>query len=104
MKERIQQVLEIEKRAHEIRDAATAEAEKIPVQAEREARELLEKSRIDAREKARQAAIQDRTNDESVRILAQAEEGAKRSKALAMSHFDRAVSYVIERVIGKENS
>ncbi len=104
MKERIQQVLEIEKRAHDIRDAAAAEAEKIPAQAEREAREMLEKSRTDAREKARQNTAQVQSNDESTRILSQAEEAAKRNKALAMNNFDRAVAYVIERVIGKEQS
>ncbi len=102
MKERIQQVLEIEKRANEALETATFEAEKLPVQAEHEARELIEKSHHEAQEQARRILADARTEDESKRILDLAEEAAKRTKAQAMNNFDRAVSYVLNRVIGKE--
>ena len=50
---RIQQVLEIEKQAKTIHEAALHEAEQLPVLAEKEAQALIEKTRQDAQEEAR---------------------------------------------------
>jgi F0F1-type ATP synthase membrane subunit b/b' len=98
----IQQVLEIEKRAQAIHEAALREAEQLPIQAEQEAQTLIEKSRAEAVEQARQLTASAQAQEECARILAQAEEEVRRMETLAMSHFDRAVGYVLDRVIGRE--
>jgi V/A-type H+-transporting ATPase subunit G/H len=98
----IQQIREIESRAEEIRDGAVREAEQLPIQAEQATQALIEKARAEAEEEARRIIADAQTQAESERILAQAEEKAHRMETLAMSHFDRAVGYVIDRVTGRE--
>jgi vacuolar-type H+-ATPase subunit H len=102
--EHVEKVLEIEKRAQAIYDAAVGEAEQLPVQAEKEAQALLEEVQTDAQAEARRliAETQAQARDESARIVKEAEEEAERIEALAISHFDHAVSYVLDRVVGKE--
>ena len=101
--EYIEKVLEIEKQAQAVYDAAVREAEQSPVQAEKEAQALLEKVRTDAQAEARRlmAEAQAQARGESARVVKEAEEEAKRMEALAAGHFDRAVSYVLDRVAGK---
>jgi hypothetical protein len=99
---RIQQVLEIEERAQAVRDAASKEADNLPIQAEREAQQHIDQSRADAEEEARKIIAGAQKGDDTQRIVAQAKEAAKRTEELAMTHFDRAVTYVLSRVIGKE--
>ena len=98
---RIQQVLEIEKQALEIHDAALAAAQQLPVQAEKEAQAILEKTRGDAEEEARKLLARAQAEEETAKILAQAEEKNRQLEALAMSNFDRAVAYILDRVIGR---
>lgn len=98
----IQKVLEIEEEAQQIREAARREAEQIPVQAEDEAEDLIEKSRAEAEEEAHRLVEEARSKEESDRIVAEAEEDVQRLKTLTMSHFDRAVNYVLDRVAGRE--
>jgi vacuolar-type H+-ATPase subunit H len=100
--ELIQQVLKIEKEAQAIRDSAAREAEQLPLQADTEARALLEQARTDAQEKAHELIANAKANDESEDILAQADAEATRTEAVAMNHFDRAVGYVLDRVLGRE--
>ncbi|HEX9385687.1 MAG TPA: hypothetical protein VF918_05160 [Anaerolineales bacterium] len=97
----IQQVLEIEKRAQEIHEAATKEAQQLPVIAEQEAQALIEKAKAEAQQKAREMVSGVRAEEESARILSEVEEKNKQFEALATSNFDRAVSYVLERVVGR---
>ena len=97
----IQQVLDIEKRAQEIHDAAVKEAQQLPVAAEQEAQALVEKARADAQQKAREMVSQVKADEESARILSEAEEKNRQFEALAMKNFDRAVNDVLERVIGR---
>jgi V/A-type H+/Na+-transporting ATPase subunit G/H len=99
---RIQQVLEIERQAQAIHEAAMRQSEQSPIQAEQEAQALIEKARTDAEEEARQLVANAQAQEERARILAQAEEEVRRMEALAMSHFDRAVGYVLDRVAGRE--
>ena len=99
---RIQQVLEIEKQALEIREAAVKEADQIPDQAENDAQALLEKSRAEAEEEARQIIARARASDEGAQILSEAEGKAREFENTAKSSIDRAVAYVVARVIGKE--
>ena len=97
----IQQVLEIEKRAQEIHEAAVKEAQQLPVSAEQEAQTLIEKARAEAQQQARDMVAGVKAEEESARILAEADEKNKQFETLAMSNFDRAVSYVLDRVIGR---
>ena len=98
----IQQVLEVEKQAQEIHEAAVREAQQIPLLAEQEAQAMIETARKDAHLEARQMVSTVQAGDESSRILAQAEEKNRQFETLAISNFDRAVAYVVERVLGRE--
>ena len=71
------------------------------VLAEQEAQALIEKARAEAEQKAREMVAEVKADEESARILSEAEEKNKQFEALAMSNLDRAVNYVLERVIGK---
>ncbi len=99
---RIEQVLEIEKQALAIHEAAIKEADQLPIDAEREAQALVEKARREADDKARQIEANAEPKEECDRILAQAHDEARKTMELGMSNFDRAVTYVLNRVIGKE--
>ena len=99
---RIEQVLEIEKQALAIHEAALKEAEQLPIAANKEAQALVEKSRREADEKARQIEANAEPKEECDRILAQALDQARKTMELGMSNFDRAVTYVLNRAIGKE--
>jgi vacuolar-type H+-ATPase subunit H len=99
---RIQQVLEIEKQAQQVHDAALREAQQIPIEAEQKAQALLERARAQAQEQARKLAAPAEADAESARILSEAGQKNQKTEALAMSNFDRAVSHVIEQVIGRE--
>jgi len=96
----IQQVLEIEKQAQEIHEAAVREAQQLPVQAEQEAQALIEKARVEAQAEAQKLVTQAQADDETGRILADAEETNKQMEAAAKKNFDRAVNYILERVVG----
>ena len=50
---RIQQVLEIEKRAQEIHEVAIRDAQQLPISAEQESQAVIEKARAGAQEEAR---------------------------------------------------
>ena len=97
----IQQVLKIEKEAQEIQEAAMKEAQQLPVIAEQESQAILEKARAEAQEKARQMVSDVKADEESARILAEIEEKNKRFEEQATSNLERAVDYVLERVIGR---
>jgi len=97
----IQQVLDIEKRAQEIQDAAMKEAQQLPVTAEQEAQALIEQARAEAQQKAREMVSQVKADEESARILSEVEEKNRQFEALAMKNLERAVDYVLERVIGR---
>lgn len=98
----IQRMLEIEKRAQTIHHDALRQVEHLPVQAEKEARRLIEKARLEAQAEARQSAADAQAQEECARILDQAEEEARRMEQLARSHFDRAVGYILDQVVGRE--
>jgi V/A-type H+/Na+-transporting ATPase subunit G/H len=99
---RIQQVLEIEKQAQAIHDDAVSEAAQLPLQADKEAQALIEKARADAQEEARQLVAKAQAAQDSEDVLTEAEERVKRIETLASGNFNRAVSYVLARVVGRE--
>jgi vacuolar-type H+-ATPase subunit H len=98
---RIQQVVEIEKQAQEIHETAIRDAQQLPVLADQEAQGIIEKARAEAQEEARQLLTKAQAGEETAKILAQAEEKNRQVEALAMSNFDRAVAYILERVAGR---
>lgn len=97
----IQQVLKIEEQAQEIHEAAVKDAQQLPVIVEQDAQALIENAKVEAQQKAREIVSDVQADDESARILSEVEEKNKQFEALAMSNFDRAVNYVLERVIGR---
>ena len=98
----IQQVLEIEKQARTIHDTAISQAEQMPAKAEQDAQDIIEKSRLAAEEEARQMIAKAQAQEETAHILAQAQENTKQKETNAAANFDRAVAYVLDRVIGRE--
>jgi vacuolar-type H+-ATPase subunit H len=99
---RIQQVLEIEKQADAIHAKAVSQAAQIPLQAEMEAQALIEKARADAQEEARKLVADAQCDDECQKIMSEAAASVQKSELLAMGNFDRAVNYVLARVVGRE--
>jgi vacuolar-type H+-ATPase subunit H len=99
---RIKQILEIEKKAQENYETALRDAQRLPAIAEQEAQAIIEKARAAAQEEARQIVAKARAEEEVSRILAQAEDKNRQLEALAMSNFDRAVNYILDRVTGRE--
>ena len=98
---RIEQVLEIEKQAQGILDAATRGAEQLTSKAEQEAREILEQARNQAQEEARRMVAQAQSEQETGAIISKAEEKNRQTEQLASKNMDKAVAFVLERVIGK---
>lgn len=98
----LSRVLEIEKQAQTIHDSALTEALELPVRAEKEAQELIEKSRLEAEQEAQKMIANAQAEEECKRIIADMEEKMSHSEGLAASNFNRAVAYVIARVIGRE--
>ncbi len=98
---RIEDVLEIEQQAQAAVEAARREAEALPRRAEEEAQALLKQARGAAEEKARQVLAQAEPVEQSQRILSQAEQTVRQTEAVALTHFDRAVAYVLARVAGR---
>jgi len=101
MNEKIQQVLEIEKQAQEIQEKAKREAQEIPVRAEQEAQALIFRAKSEAEAEARKMIADARSEDAAKTISADAGEKTSQFDALAKKNFDKAVAYVLDRVIGK---
>lgn len=99
---RIQEVIEIEKQADEVYLKAVKDAERIPLQAEKEAKALVEKSRAEAEKEAQDLIENSQPKEECDRILADVEKQIQHNETLAKRNFDRAVTYVISRVLGRE--
>lgn len=98
---RIEQVLEIEKQAQNVLDAATQEADQLPAKAEQEAREILERARNEAQEEARRMVEKAQSEEETSAIVSQAEQKNRDTEKLATKNTDKAVAYVLDRLIGK---
>ncbi len=99
---RIEQILGIEKQAQEIIDAATRDAEQLPARADQEAQDVIKQARENAHEEARQLLAKAQAEQEAAEIVSKAEDKNREIEKQAMAHLDRAVAYVLERVIGGE--
>lgn len=97
----IRQVLEIEQQAKEIQEAARREAQEIPLRAEQEAQALIAKAVADAHEEARKMIASAQSN-EADRSAARDSSKNSEFEASAKKNFDKAVAFVLERVIGRE--
>ena len=98
---RIQEVIEIEKKADEIFNKAVAEADRMPQQAEQEVKALIESARQQAEKEAQALLASAQTKDETDKILSQAEETIRHNATLASHNFERSTTYVISRVVGR---
>jgi F0F1-type ATP synthase membrane subunit b/b' len=98
---RIQQVLEVERQAQEIHEKAVRDAQLLPIQAEQEGQAIMAETRASTEEEARRMIAKARAEEETARILSKAEQMNRESEALALSNFDRAVAYVLERIVTK---
>ena len=96
----IQQVLEIEKQSQEIHEKAKREAQELPILAEQEAQALIAKAKAEAEEEARQIVAQAQAKAETEEILDEINKKNSEIQALANANMDKAVTYVLERVIG----
>jgi vacuolar-type H+-ATPase subunit H len=96
----IQQVLEIEKQAQEIQEKARHEAQDIPAKAEQEAQALIAKAKAEAHEEARKMIAAIQPNGASVQAAAN-DAKDNEFEASAKKNFDKAVAFVLERVIGR---
>ena len=99
---RVQQVLEIEQKAIQIRDEIIRGAEELPAQAEKEAQALIEKARTDAEKEAQRLLTDAKCEEECADIMSEAEKKVRRIETLALGHFDRAVAFVLARSVGRE--
>ncbi len=100
--QRIMQVLDIERQAQGLHENAVRSAEQLQTQAAADAQALIEKARTDALEEARRMTRGTQAKDECARILAQTDEKNHRMESLAAVHFDSAVNYVLNRIVGRE--
>jgi vacuolar-type H+-ATPase subunit H len=104
IEQRVQQVLEIETQATDVYEQAVRDANRVVEQATQEAEAIVERSRTQARADAEEMlkSACARAQEERGRILNQADADAQRFEAVAMSRFDRAVTFVLNRVAGTE--
>jgi V/A-type H+-transporting ATPase subunit G/H/F-type H+-transporting ATPase subunit b len=98
---RIEQVLEIEKQAQDILNTATREADELPARAEREAQAMIAQARADAEAEARKIIEAAQSEDRAKDIVAGMTKTSSDAETKAKANFDKAVTYVLERVIGK---
>ena len=97
----IQQVLEIEKQAQEIQEKTRREAQDIPAKAEQAAQALIAKARSDAQEEARKMIADVQAADASDQMAADNASKNTEFEAKAQHNFDKAVTFVLERVLGR---
>jgi vacuolar-type H+-ATPase subunit H len=98
---RIEQVLEIEKQAQGILDAATREAEQMPALAEQEAQAMIAQVKANAEAEARKIIESAEAKDLAKDMVASMNKASSDAEAKAKANLDQAVAYVLERVIGK---
>jgi vacuolar-type H+-ATPase subunit H len=99
--DRVRQVLEIEKQAAALYDAAVGEADRLPSAAEKEAREEHDRILAAARTEAGRMLESAQAQEESAQILARAEEEIRRMEDAARKNHDRTAAFIVDAVSGK---
>jgi hypothetical protein len=97
----IEQVLEIERQAREIHEAAVKEAQLLPMQAEQEAQALIAGAKASAHEEARKLLASVQSGEASGAGAEEEASNAGAFEATARQNFDKAVAFVLECVIGR---
>jgi vacuolar-type H+-ATPase subunit H len=102
--ETISQILAIEEAAVQIHDDAQRQAEQVTAEAKKASTTVREQTLAHMRQQAEQIAAEGRQAAEvsRARIIAQAEAEAQRLENLAAQHLDRAVSFVLDQIAGRE--
>jgi vacuolar-type H+-ATPase subunit H len=98
---RIQEVIQVEKSAEEMLDGARKDAERLPIEAEEEAQKLVQEARAAADDEARRLIDEAQSDVEVKDILAAAEAKGQRLESQSKANFDRAVAFVLDRVLGR---
>ena len=98
---RIEQVLDIEKQAQEILDSATRNAEQLPARAEQEAQAMIAQARAEAEAEARKIIEAAGAEAQAKDIASSMAKTSSEAEVKAKANLDKAVEYVLERVIGK---
>jgi V/A-type H+-transporting ATPase subunit G/H/F-type H+-transporting ATPase subunit b len=98
---RIEQVLEIEQQAQNVLNAAMRDAEQLPARAEQEAQAMIAQAKADAEAEARKVVEAAQSEDRASDIVAGMTKTSSDAEAKAKANFDKAVTYVLERVIGR---
>ena len=99
---RIQEVMQVEKRAEELLASATREAGDLPAQAESEAREMLAKAREAAKAEADDLVERAQSEVNATEIMSKTQEKIRQAKALGLKNFERAVAFVLEQLLATE--
>jgi len=98
---RIREVLDVEQQALDLLERAKHEAEQAPLQAETKARELIEGGRALAQAEAQGLVEAAQGGEQASDILAAANARMKKSAESAEKNMEKAVAYVLERVVGE---
>ncbi len=99
---RIQQVIDIEKKADAVYQSAISQATRLPLQAENEAQDLIAQARVQAEEEAHTLIEKAAAGEESEQISSDATERVNKMETLASMNLGRAITYVLARVVGRE--
>jgi vacuolar-type H+-ATPase subunit H len=102
IEETVNQLKEIEEKAQALYEMTIQEAKKLPIDAEEDARQIQSKLHHETEAEAKRILDEANNDTEGQKILQQAEDEAKRKEALAMNHFDRAVNYILHRIVGRQ--
>ncbi len=97
---RIREVIDVEKRALDLVAQAHREADQIPLKAEAEATAIIEKARAAAQAEARQLIEKAQAGDDAAAIAKHAQAGMRESARLAAMNEEKAVAYVVEKILG----
>lgn len=99
--ERIQEIMKIEQQVQALQEDAQRKAADLPLQAEQEVKDLLERTQKEAEEEARQIASNLQAGEITDRIRKEADEAAIQLENKAQMNLDQAVQYVLDRVAGR---
>ena len=102
--ETIAKVLSVEEAAVGFYEDAQRQAANVIAEAKKAASAVREQTLAHVRQQAEKIAAESRQTAEveRARIIAQADAEAQRMENLAAQHLDRAVSFVLDRVVGRE--
>jgi len=100
----ITQILAIEEQAVQIHDDARQQADRVTTEAKKTATTVREQTLTHMRQQVEQIAAEGQHAAEVTRgrIIAQAEAEAQHLENVATQHLDRAVSFVLDQIAGRE--